>query len=124
VDVSSYGNATVGWMPGTEHVPTCHRFRDTPAHAIADERGAVCAYCGQLNARHTALTSTQKEQTELVCTLVHQLRTPALASKVLVYALQHSNGHDSDIAPILSRIRVHMDQLLDLVDDILQLSQA
>jgi signal transduction histidine kinase len=59
-----------------------------------------------------------------VCTLVHQLRTPVVASKVLVYALQHSNGHDSDIAPILSRIRVHMDQLLGLVEDILQLSQT
>jgi signal transduction histidine kinase len=91
---------------------------------MAGERGAVCGCHGQLNADRAALTSPQKEQTEFVCTLVHQLRTPAVASKVLVYALQHSNGHDSDIAPILSRIRVHMDQLLDLVDDILQLSQA
>jgi signal transduction histidine kinase len=124
MDVSIYGTGAAGWTPGTEQASTCHSLRGAPVHSIADERGAGCACHGQLHAGRTALTGLQKEQAEFVCALMHQLRTPAVASKVLVYALQHSNGHDSDIAPILSRIRVHMDQLLDVVEDILQLSQA
>jgi signal transduction histidine kinase len=124
VDVSIYGNVAAGWTPGTEQEPTCHRLTDAPEPFVAGERDAVCACHGQLNADRTVSTGVEKEQTESVDTLVHRLRTPAMASKGLVYALQHSNRRDSDIAPILSRIRVHMDQLLDLVDDILQLSQA
>lgn len=124
MDMSIYGTGAADWTPGIEPAPTCQLRVGAPALSIADERDAVCAYHGPSNAGRTATTSLEKEQTELMCTLVHQLRTPAVASKVLVYALEHSNGHDSDIAPILSRIRVHMDQLLGLVEDILQLSQT
>jgi signal transduction histidine kinase len=56
--------------------------------------------------------------------LVHELRSPAAASKSMVAALRYLNSHDVQLDSMLARIEDRMDQLLDLVNDILDLSQA
>jgi signal transduction histidine kinase len=56
--------------------------------------------------------------------LVHELRAPAAASKSMVASLRYLNPQDAQTGGFLARIENRMDQLLDLVDDILNLSHA
>ncbi|UCC65493.1 MAG: HAMP domain-containing histidine kinase [Anaerolineae bacterium] len=56
--------------------------------------------------------------------LVHELRSPAAASKSMVATLRYLNRNDAQLDGLLARIENRMDQLLDLVSDILELSQA
>jgi signal transduction histidine kinase len=56
--------------------------------------------------------------------LVHELRSPAAACKSMVTLLRHLDLEYAQRDQFLSRIEYRMDQLLQLVNDILDLSQA
>jgi signal transduction histidine kinase len=56
--------------------------------------------------------------------LVHELRSPVATSKSMLAALRCLDLEDAQRDRFLSRIESRMDQLLDLVNDILDLSQA
>jgi signal transduction histidine kinase len=70
------------------------------------------------------LKRTQKEQSELMRLLVHELRSPVTTSKSMVATMRYLNPDDTQTDDFLARIENRMDQLLDLIDDILALSQA
>jgi signal transduction histidine kinase len=65
----------------------------------------------------------EEQKAEFMRAMVHELRSPAAASKSLVAALRYKNRENLDIAAILVRVEERMDQLLDLVEDILYLSK-
>lgn len=73
--------------------------------------------------RSAALQRWEREKAEFMRAMVHELRSPAAASKSLVAALRYKNRENSDLATVLVRVEERMDQLLDLVEDILHLSQ-
>jgi len=56
--------------------------------------------------------------------LVHELRSPAAACKSMVALLRHLDLEHAQRDQFLSRIEHRMDQLLQLVNDFLDLSQA
>jgi hypothetical protein len=56
--------------------------------------------------------------------LVHELRSPAAASKSMVATFRFLHRQDSHLDSSLAKIEDRMDQLLSLVGDILTLSQA
>ena len=70
------------------------------------------------------LKRTQKAQAESIRMLVHELRTPVATSKAMVATLRYLDPEKAQIDDFLTRIENRMDQLLDLVNDILDLSQA
>jgi signal transduction histidine kinase len=65
----------------------------------------------------------EEQKAEFMRAMVHELRSPAAASKSLVAALRYKNRENLDLAAILVRVEERMDQLLELVDDILYLSK-
>jgi signal transduction histidine kinase len=69
-------------------------------------------------------TWEQKTQGESMLMLVHELRSPVATSKSMLAALRFLDLEDAQRDRFLSRIESRMDQLLDLVNDILDLSQA
>jgi two-component system phosphate regulon sensor histidine kinase PhoR len=71
-----------------------------------------------------ALRRRQKEQAESMQMLVHELRSPVLASRSMVAALRYVRRDDEQLEDFLTRIQNRMDQLLDLVNDIVDLSQV
>jgi signal transduction histidine kinase len=71
-----------------------------------------------------ALKRVQKAQAESIRMLVHELRSPVATSKAMVATLRYLHPEDAQIDDFLTRIENRMDQLLDLVNDILNLSQA
>ncbi len=71
-----------------------------------------------------ALKRIQQAQAESTLMLVHELRSPVTVSKSMVAALRSLDLEDAQRDRFLSRIEHRMDQLLDLVNDILDLSQA
>ena len=78
----------------------------------------------ELLAEMATLKRTQKEQSELMRLLVHELRSPVTTSKSMVATMRYLNPEDTQTDDFLARIENRMDQLLDLIDDILALSQA
>jgi signal transduction histidine kinase len=78
----------------------------------------------QLSAELTALKRTQRAQTESMMMLVHELRSPVATSKSMVATLRYLNQENEQFGGVLARIENRMDQLLDLVNHILDLSQA
>jgi signal transduction histidine kinase len=72
----------------------------------------------------TALKRAQQAHIQSIMMLVHELRSPVAASKSMVATLRYLNPHDTQTDRFLARIEKRMDQLLDLVNDILDLSQA
>lgn len=71
-----------------------------------------------------ALQHAQQAHVQSIMVLVHELRSPAVASKSMVATLRYMNPQDALLDRFLTRIEKRMDQMLDLVDDILDLSQA
>jgi signal transduction histidine kinase len=74
--------------------------------------------------KNEALEEMQKEQAEAMVVLVHELRSPTIASKSLAATLRYLNPEDSQLQFVLGRIETRMDQLLSLVDDIVHLSSV
>jgi signal transduction histidine kinase len=71
------------------------------------------------------LKQEKVERAETMRVLVHELRSPAAVSKSLVAALRYvDQAENTQVKEVLSRIERRMDQMLDLVDDILELSWA
>jgi signal transduction histidine kinase len=72
----------------------------------------------------TALEHAQQAHVQSIMVLVHELRSPAAASKSMVATLRYMNPQDARLDRFLTRIEKRMDQMLDLVEDILDLSRA
>lgn len=72
----------------------------------------------------TALKRMQRVQTESMMMLVHELRSPVATSKSMVATLRYLNQENAQLGGVLARIENRMDQLLDLVNRMLDLSQA
>ncbi len=70
------------------------------------------------------LERAQQVQIQSMMRLVHELRSPAAASKSMVATLRYLRPHDDQLDNFLAKIEGRMDHLLDLVNDILELSQA
>ena len=71
-----------------------------------------------------ALKRMQKAQVESMLMLVHELRSPVATSKSMVSTLRYLDLQDEQLDSFLTRIEDRMDQLLDLVNNVLDLSQA
>jgi signal transduction histidine kinase len=71
-----------------------------------------------------ALKRAQQAHAQSLMMLVHELRSPIAASKSMVATLRYLNPQDTQLDSFLAKIENRMDQLLDLVNDILDLSQA
>lgn len=71
-----------------------------------------------------ALKRAQKSQAESMLMLVHELRSPVATSKSMLATLRYLDLQDEQLDSFLTRIEDRMDQLLDLVNNILDLSQA
>jgi C4-dicarboxylate-specific signal transduction histidine kinase len=89
-------------------------------HKRTDSIAAVTSWKSELE----GLEHARQMQIESMMMLVHELRSPATASKSMVATLRYLNPHDTQLDKFLARIENRMDQLLDLVNDILDLSQA
>jgi signal transduction histidine kinase len=70
------------------------------------------------------LKCLEKEKAEFMRIVVHELRSPVAASKSLVAALRYTNRENESLISVLGRVEERMDELLDLVEDILYLSQV
>ena len=70
------------------------------------------------------LERAQQAQIQSMMMLVHELRSPAATSKSMVATLRYLKPHDTQVDKFLAKIEARMDHMLDLVNDILDLSQA
>ncbi len=85
---------------------------------------AYALYHARLYDELATLKCLEKEKAEFMRIIVHELRSPVAASKSLVSGLQYANRENPQLTSVLVRIGQRMDQLLDLVQDILYLSQV
>jgi signal transduction histidine kinase len=69
-------------------------------------------------------TWEKRTQAESMLMLVHELRSPVATSKSMLAALRFLDLEDAQRDRFLSKIESRLDQLLELVNDILDLSQA
>jgi two-component system sensor histidine kinase VicK len=82
------------------------------------------AACALWTSERGVVQRAQQTQAQLMTMLVHELRSPAAASKSMVATFRFLHRQDSHLDSFLAKIEDRMDQLLSLVDDILTLSQA
>ena len=78
----------------------------------------------QLRRDVETLRQQQRDQAETMLMLIHELRSPVVASKALAASLQYVNNQNAEVTGVLGRIEGRMDQLLALVNDILELTQV
>jgi signal transduction histidine kinase len=84
---------------------------------------AYALYHARLYDELATLKCLEKEKAEFMRIIVHELRSPVAASKSLVAALQHTSRKNAQQALVLARVEERMDEMLELVEDILHLSQ-
>jgi two-component system phosphate regulon sensor histidine kinase PhoR len=70
------------------------------------------------------LKRRQREQSEAMMMLVHELRSPVTTCKSMVAGLRYLKRDDAELDHFLSRIEYRMESLLELVNDLLDLSEA
>ncbi|MBP7867371.1 MAG: GAF domain-containing sensor histidine kinase [Acidobacteria bacterium] len=69
------------------------------------------------------LKCLEKEKSDFMRIIVHELKSPLAASKSLAAALRFANEGNANLVSVLSRIECRLDELLGLVSDILSLSR-
>ncbi len=85
---------------------------------------AYALYHARLYDELATLKCLDKEKAEFMRVIVHELRSPVIASqKLAAVLLRYSNLEDPDVITALTRIEKRMAQLLNLVEDILHLSK-
>jgi signal transduction histidine kinase len=84
---------------------------------------AYALYHARLYDDLATLKGLEKEKAEFMRIVVHELRSPAAASKTLLSALQYAHRNDPKLTGVLAPIEKRMDQLLLLIEDILHLSR-
>ena len=85
---------------------------------------AYALYHARLYDELATLKGLEREKAEFMRIMVHELRSPVTASKMLVSSLlQAEHAEAPQLVSALSSIRRCMVQLLNLVEDILQLSR-
>jgi len=84
---------------------------------------AYALYHARLYDELATLKGLEKEKAEFMRIVVHELRSPAAASKTLLSALQYTNRDNPDLIGVLAPIEERMGQLLLLIEDILHLSR-
>ncbi len=104
---------------------------DIPVYrgAVQDQRrrrqqGDLTAVYAFWMAELEAMKRAQQTHAQSMMMLVHELRSPAAASKSMVATFRHLHPQDTQVDSFLATIEDRMDQLLGLVDDILELSEA
>jgi signal transduction histidine kinase len=85
---------------------------------------AYALYHARLYDELATLKCLEKEKAEFMRIIVHELRSPVAASKSLISALHYMNRENTGLISVLGRVEERMDELLDLVGDILYLSQV
>jgi signal transduction histidine kinase len=85
---------------------------------------AYALYHARLYEELATLKALDREKAEFMRILVHELRSPVTASKMLATSLlRYGNLEDEQTVSVLTRIQGRMEHLLSLVEDILQLSR-
>jgi signal transduction histidine kinase len=84
---------------------------------------AYALYHARVHDELATLKGLEKEKAEFMRILVHELRAPIGTSKSMASALRLLKQGDAQLDSMLGRIEARMDGLLELVDDILRLSQ-
>lgn len=84
---------------------------------------AYALYQARLYDELATFKGLEKEKAEFMRVLVHELRSPAASSKMLVSSMLYTLKEDPIITPALTSIGKKMDQLLLLVEDILHMSR-
>lgn len=69
------------------------------------------------------LKCLEKEKSDFMRIIVHELKSPLAASKSLAAALRFANEGNPALSSVLTRIESRLDQLLGMVGDILSLSR-
>ncbi len=72
----------------------------------------------------STLKRLDQEKAEFMKIMVHELKSPVSASKMMIDVLEMDRSGDPDILAITSKIGSRMSQLLDLIKDILELSRV
>jgi K+-sensing histidine kinase KdpD len=84
---------------------------------------AFALYQARMYDELVTFKALEKEKADFMRVLVHELRSPAASSKMLVSSILYTLKEDPKITPVLNSIGKKMDQLLLLVEDILQMSR-
>lgn len=84
---------------------------------------AYALYHARLYDELATMKCLEKEKAEFMRIMVHELKSPVAASISLASALQYANTDNPKLSSALSRIENRLGQLLELVKDIIQLSQ-
>jgi signal transduction histidine kinase len=85
---------------------------------------AYALYHARLYDEVATLKGLEKEKAEFMRILVHELKSPITASKMLATSLlRYGNIHNEQVVNALDRIQTRMEELLGLVEDVLHLSR-
>ncbi|MCK5803097.1 MAG: GAF domain-containing sensor histidine kinase [Lentisphaeria bacterium] len=81
-------------------------------------------YHAQLYDELATLKCLKKEKAEFMRIMVHELKSPVAASKMLVSALRYAVPGNEKVVEVVGKVGGRMDQLLSMVEDILHLSRV
>ncbi len=66
----------------------------------------------------------EKEKAEFMRIMVHELKSPVAATKMMTDALVRSHIEQPSVVSLSERIAIRMDQLIDLISDLMDLSRV
>jgi signal transduction histidine kinase len=121
---ATFRREVVGVVQVTNSRDVSFQEHDIPPLESVTRFVAYALYHARLYDELRTLKQLEKEKAEFMRIVVHELRSPVAASKSLVSALQYVHRENEELLTILGRVADRMDQLLDLVADILYLSQV
>jgi signal transduction histidine kinase len=97
------------------------------ATATDDELGelaqAANAMIGRLTAEETARDQSESARRDLVAAVSHDLRTPITSMRLLAEAVQDEIVDEDTRRAYIQRMRIHIDALSALIDDLFELSR-
>ena len=98
--------------------------RDLPALEGASRFVAYALYHAKLHDELSGMKALEKQKADFMRIVVHELRAPVAGAKTLVAGLRFAGIQDPVADGALQKVEKRLDDLLQLVQDILELSQV
>jgi signal transduction histidine kinase len=97
---------------------------DLPALKTISRLIGYALYHARLYDDLASMKQLEKEKAKFMRVMVHELKSPVSATKMMTYALGEVQDQPDRVAEFTSRITVRMDQMTELIGDMLELARV
>jgi len=97
---------------------------DLPALKTISRLIGYALYHARLYDDLASMKQLEKEKAKFIRVMVHELKSPVSATKMMTYALGEVQDQPDRVAEFTSKIAVRMDQMTELIGDMLELARV